>query len=115
MKRLQAGVVELYRRLFSPLLPPSCRYEPSCSRYAQEALLRHGTLRGGLLAAWRILRCSPLGAGGVDPVPPVRRPAGRRHRAATAGAGCAPPGAPARAGHRSASASPRSARNRSGS
>ncbi|MDR2801201.1 MAG: membrane protein insertion efficiency factor YidD [Desulfovibrio sp.] len=70
-----AGVVvlfpiRLYRSFVSPLLPPCCRFYPSCSEYAEEAILRHGPVRGGMLAAWRILRCCPLTKGGYDPVPP---------------------------------------------
>ncbi|MFH1144231.1 MAG: membrane protein insertion efficiency factor YidD [Candidatus Eisenbacteria bacterium] len=67
--RILIAAIELYRRLISPLIPSSCRYEPSCSRYAQEALRRHGLLRGVRLAAGRILRCHPFHAGGWDPVP----------------------------------------------
>ncbi|MDR3176140.1 MAG: membrane protein insertion efficiency factor YidD [Desulfovibrio sp.] len=62
--------IRLYRFFVSPLLPPCCRFYPSCSEYAEEAVLRHGPVRGGMLAAWRILRCSPLTRGGYDPVPP---------------------------------------------
>jgi len=65
-------LVRAYQRLFSPLLGPCCRYAPSCSEYAVEALQTHGVLRGLALAAWRILRCHPLAAGGYDPVPPRR-------------------------------------------
>lgn len=61
--------IRLYRRLVSPLLPAACRYWPSCSAYAEEACLRHGTLRGLGLALARLLRCHPLGGHGVDPVP----------------------------------------------
>ncbi len=61
-------VIELYRTLISPFLSPSCRFEPSCSRYAQQALERHGLRRGGRLAVWRLLRCHPWSHGGVDPV-----------------------------------------------
>jgi putative membrane protein insertion efficiency factor len=63
------ALVDGYRRFLSPLLPPMCRFEPSCSAYAREALLRHGACKGGLLACWRILRCNPFGRGGDDPVP----------------------------------------------
>lgn len=58
-----------YQRLISPLLPPRCRFIPSCSSYAIEALERHGAARGSWLAAKRICRCHPLNAGGYDPVP----------------------------------------------
>jgi hypothetical protein len=58
-----------YQRLISPLLPPRCRFIPSCSSYAIEALERHGAARGSWLAVKRICRCHPLNAGGYDPVP----------------------------------------------
>lgn len=61
-----------YQRWISPLLPPSCRFYPSCSAYAIEALQVHGLIRGTALAAWRLLRCAPWHPGGVDPVPPGR-------------------------------------------
>lgn len=73
MTRLLVRLVDLYRACVSPLLPPLCRFEPSCSSYAREALLRHGSLKGTLLALWRVLRCNPLGRGGLDPVPPPGR------------------------------------------
>jgi putative membrane protein insertion efficiency factor len=60
-----------YKRALSPLLPPACRYTPTCSEYALEAVERHGVLRGGLLAARRLLSCHPLARGGYDPVPAV--------------------------------------------
>jgi uncharacterized protein len=63
--------VRLYQFLLRPVLGPNCRFEPSCSDYAIQALSRHGALRGGGLAAWRILRCNPWHPGGVDPVPPA--------------------------------------------
>ena len=62
-----------YQRWISPLLPPSCRFYPTCSAYAVEALQVHGLLRGGALAAWRLLRCAPWHPGGIDPVPPGRK------------------------------------------
>lgn len=65
--------VKGYRYFLSPLLPPSCRFYPSCSDYAEEALARHGALRGGWLAARRVCRCGPWNPGGHDPVPGSRR------------------------------------------
>lgn len=62
-------LVRGYQVSISPLLPPSCRYFPSCSAYAVEALEKHGALKGSWLAARRILRCHPFAAGGYDPVP----------------------------------------------
>lgn len=64
----------IYRSFVSPVLPPACRYYPSCSRYAAEAVAVHGPVRGAWLALRRLLRCHPWAAGGPDPVP--RRPAG---------------------------------------
>jgi putative membrane protein insertion efficiency factor len=60
--------IETYRRLISPGLPRRCRYEPTCSHYAVQAVRRYGILRGAVLAAWRLLRCNPLSHGGFDPV-----------------------------------------------
>jgi len=60
-----------YQRLISPMLPPVCRFTPSCSSYAIEAVQVHGLLRGSALAGWRILRCNPSFPGGFDPVPPA--------------------------------------------
>lgn len=68
----------VYRRLVSPVLPPACRYHPSCSQYAEEALRTHGPFLGTWLALRRLLRCHPWAAGGPDPIPPrasARRPA----------------------------------------
>ncbi len=62
-------LITLYQRLISPLLGPRCRFYPSCSHYAIEALQRHGIARGGALAIHRIARCHPLNPGGPDPVP----------------------------------------------
>ena len=61
--------IHLYRWALSPFLPPACRFYPSCSRYALEALHRHGPFEGGWLAVRRLLRCNPFNPGGVDPVP----------------------------------------------
>jgi uncharacterized protein len=61
--------LRLYRYALSPMVGPSCRFEPSCSRFAEEALDRYGLLRGTLMAFNRLLRCHPWGAGGFDPVP----------------------------------------------
>jgi hypothetical protein len=65
------GLVRLYQLTLSPLLPMACRFDPSCSRYAMEALAQHGALRGGLLAMKRLGRCHPWGGSGYDPVPPA--------------------------------------------
>jgi putative membrane protein insertion efficiency factor len=73
-RRLLVGLVTLYRLLVSPVLAPSCRYWPSCSEYAIEALRSHGAVRGSWLTARRICRCHPWSAGGVDPVPPAASP-----------------------------------------
>ena len=64
--------IRVYQRFISPLIPPRCKYYPSCSQYAVEAIHVHGPLRGLGLAAWRLLRCNPLSDGGLDPVPPRR-------------------------------------------
>jgi putative membrane protein insertion efficiency factor len=61
-------VLRGYQRGISPLIPPRCRYHPSCSAYAVEAIERFGILRGGILASWRLLRCNPWSHGGYDPV-----------------------------------------------
>jgi putative membrane protein insertion efficiency factor len=68
-RRLLAGLVRGYQLTISPLLPPSCRFTPSCSHYALEAITRHGALRGTWLAARRLVRCHPFHPGGFDPVP----------------------------------------------
>ena len=62
-------LVRGYQLLISPLLGPRCRFYPTCSQYAKEAIEKYGALKGGRLAVWRILRCNPFTRGGYDPVP----------------------------------------------
>jgi putative membrane protein insertion efficiency factor len=69
MRALLIGLIQLYRWFVSPLLGPNCRFYPTCSCYAQQALARHGVVRGSWLAARRICRCHPWNPGGYDPVP----------------------------------------------
>ena len=71
----------VYQRLISPALGPRCKYEPSCSRYAVEAIRRYGILRGLVLAVWRVLRCNPWSHGGYDPVEAQRVFGGRSQTA----------------------------------
>ncbi|WNG52149.1 membrane protein insertion efficiency factor YidD [Archangium minus] len=66
---LLALPIRFYKRWLSPLLPPACRFHPTCSVYALEALQKHGALRGVRLIVWRLLRCQPFHPGGFDPVP----------------------------------------------
>ncbi len=61
--------IHFYQKFISPLTPPSCRFTPTCSAYAVEALRKHGPIKGLILAIWRILRCNPWGGSGYDPVP----------------------------------------------
>ncbi|MDR0531215.1 MAG: membrane protein insertion efficiency factor YidD [Oscillospiraceae bacterium] len=72
MKRILLAGIRFYRRRISPHTPPLCRYYPTCSAYALEAVEVHGALKGGLLALGRFLRCNILFPGGYDPVPPKR-------------------------------------------
>ena len=67
-RRAVVAPITLYQRVLSPLLPRQCKYEPSCSMYASQALQRYGILRGLVLAGWRLLRCNPWSHGGYDPV-----------------------------------------------
>lgn len=62
-------VIRAYQLMLSPLLPPSCRFHPSCSAYGLESIRVHGGVKGVILGAWRVLRCNPWNDGGVDPVP----------------------------------------------
>ena len=66
---LIVGLIRGYQYFISPLVPPSCRFEPTCSHYAVTALKRHGAVLGLALALWRVLRCNPFCSGGVDDVP----------------------------------------------
>ena len=69
MKRVLLSIIRFYRRRVSPGLPRACRFYPTCSEYAEEAVKRFGAVRGAQLAARRILRCHPFAKGGYDPVP----------------------------------------------
>ena len=69
LRRSLLTLVRAYRRFLSPILPDTCRFHPSCSCYAEQALGRHGAIRGGALAIRRLLRCHPLHPGGNDPIP----------------------------------------------
>lgn len=84
MKLVLLGMLAFYRRWISPALhalsPGGCRFAPTCSEYASEAIAVHGALRGSTLAAWRLLRCNPFSRGGFDPVPlPGRHPSNPSH------------------------------------
>jgi putative membrane protein insertion efficiency factor len=68
MRVATIAVLRLYQRTLSPLLGPRCKYHPSCSEYAVQAIGRYGMLRGSVLAVWRLLRCNPFSHGGYDPV-----------------------------------------------
>jgi hypothetical protein len=76
LRQVAIGLIDAYRLLLSPLIGPVCRYQPTCSAYAREAIATHGAIRGGWLAVRRILRCHPWAAAGYDPVPA----AGTAHR-----------------------------------
>ena len=70
MKRLLILLIRFYQQAISPFKQPCCKYYPTCSNYALEAIERFGALKGSLLALYRILRCNPFGRPGLDPVPP---------------------------------------------
>jgi putative membrane protein insertion efficiency factor len=72
--RLARGLIALYKRFLSPLLPPACRFHPTCSQYCSEALEVHGFFKGGWLGMTRLLRCNPFCKGGHDPVPERKGP-----------------------------------------
>ena len=69
MKKLLLASIDLYQRRISPGIAPRCRFQPTCSEYARQAIEKYGAAKGGALAARRILRCNPLCPGGYDPVP----------------------------------------------
>jgi len=68
VRALPVAPITVYQRVVSPAIPRRCKYEPTCSRYAVEAIREYGILRGAVLAAWRLLRCNPWSYGGYDPV-----------------------------------------------
>ncbi|AFG35333.1 membrane protein insertion efficiency factor YidD [Fervidobacterium pennivorans subsp. shakshaketiis] len=69
MRKAILGIIRFYQKYISPLKPPTCRFEPTCSTYTYQAVERFGVFKGFLLGFWRILRCNPLSKGGFDPVP----------------------------------------------
>ncbi|RCW51238.1 hypothetical protein DFP97_102434 [Paenibacillus prosopidis] len=71
MRKVAQAPIHFYRKVISPMTPPSCRFYPTCSMYALEAIEKHGAARGSWLAAKRITRCHPFNPGGYDPVPPI--------------------------------------------
>jgi putative membrane protein insertion efficiency factor len=77
LRRVVVAPIRLYQAVISPALPRHCKYEPTCSRYAVQAIGRYGILRGLVLAGWRLLRCNPFSHGGFDPVE-AQRVFGRR-------------------------------------
>ena len=68
-KRMMLALLRFYKREISPMLPDACRFRPTCSEYAMQAIQKYGALKGGYLAIRRILRCHPFNPGGYDPVP----------------------------------------------
>ncbi|MFT8872792.1 MAG: membrane protein insertion efficiency factor YidD [Sporolactobacillus sp.] len=88
MKHLMIFLIRVYQKWISPLTPPHCRFYPTCSQYAIEALMRYGVLKGSWLAVIRLLKCHPFHPGGFDPVPvKADRPANKKfnkHRSARA-------------------------------
>ncbi|HXK34298.1 MAG TPA: membrane protein insertion efficiency factor YidD [Dehalococcoidia bacterium] len=72
MKRPALAAIRFYQRRLSPGLAPSCRFQPTCSQYAYDAIEAYGVIRGGAMAAWRIVRCNPFNDGGYEPVRPER-------------------------------------------
>ena len=79
MKRILMMLVRFYRKYISPMRQPCCRFMPTCSQYALEAVEQYGALKGGWMAFKRILRCNPFAKGGYDPVPIVYKPKKGKH------------------------------------
>lgn len=96
LKKILIGTIRFYRNGVSPWTPPSCRYIPTCSAYAEEAIRRHGVGKGAWLALRRLLRCHPFGGHGPDPVPGVSEKASSR--SSPHPGPCRHPGTPAGAG-----------------
>lgn len=71
------GLIKIYQLLLSPFKTPCCRFQPSCSEYARQAFLLHGTVKGAMLTTKRLLKCHPWGGSGYDPVPPVQSKKGK--------------------------------------
>jgi putative membrane protein insertion efficiency factor len=88
MKTVLRFLLRFYQLAISPMMTPSCRFYPSCSNYALEALQLHGAARGSLLAVKRVCRCHPWHPGGHDPVPPVATPAEPESNSSTTACGC---------------------------
>ena len=68
IKKMILYLIKIYREKISPMYPPRCKYVPTCSQYALEAIEKYGVIKGGLMSIWRILRCNPFSKGGFDPV-----------------------------------------------
>jgi putative membrane protein insertion efficiency factor len=77
VKRVSLALLRWYKRHISPGLGPTCRFAPTCSEYAVDAITEYGAVRGWAMTFWRLLRCNPLNDGGYDPVPGRRRDEGR--------------------------------------
>ncbi|MBU3003462.1 membrane protein insertion efficiency factor YidD [Paraglaciecola arctica] len=69
LRKIPIGIIRLYQMVLSPMLGPTCRFHPSCSHYAIDAIVKHGIIKGSWLSMQRILKCHPLNDGGYDPVP----------------------------------------------
>jgi uncharacterized protein len=68
MRKIFVFFIKIYQKLISPILPPSCRFYPTCSEYAIQAITKYGVFKGGAKSAWRIVRCNPFNKGGFDPL-----------------------------------------------